>query len=132
MIIENLKSALANSMNLDENIKANLGDPIRLYEAPVKNAAFPFMVWRRIETKPIAQDYSEAFEITATLEIVCKNTGQETAKKAVEAVTNWAQSAKPTGNGVNIIMLMCAYSDVFRAIDGRTFLGVIRLKIIAQ
>ena len=63
---------------------------------------------------------------------MCKNTGQEAAKKAVEAVAVWAQTAKPNVTGVNIAMLMCAYSDVFRAIDGRTFLGVVRLKIIAE
>ena len=92
--------------HLDVYKRQQLGNQLRLYDAPIKHAAFPFMFWRRIETKPIAQDYSSASEITATLEIVCKNTGQEAAKKAVEAVSTWAQTAKPNVNGVNIAMLM--------------------------
>lgn len=131
-MIEEIKSAIFTSLSQNVGVTNQLGNPLRLYDAPVKHAAFPFMFWRRIETKPIAQDYSGALEITATLEIVCKNTGQEAAKKAVEAVSLWAQSAKPNAAGVNIALLMNSYSDVFRAIDGRTFLGVVRLKIIAE
>ncbi|MBN8649067.1 MAG: DUF3168 domain-containing protein [Caulobacterales bacterium] len=132
MIVEALKNCLYQSMAQDNNIMANLGNPLRLYDAPVKQAAFPFAIWRRIEQKPIAQDNSDAFEISITIEIVCKNTGQEEAKKAVDAIKNWAQVTRPNIENLNIALLMCTYCDVFRAIDGRTFLGVVRLKIIAQ
>jgi Protein of unknown function (DUF3168) len=131
-MIDALKNAIFNSMSQDDAIKALIGNPLRLYDPPIRHSAFPFVVWRRIETKPIAQDYSNAQEIIITLEIVSKSTGQDEAKKAVQAINKWAQSAKPIGDGVNIIMLMSAYSDVFRAIDGRTFFGVVRLKIIAE
>ena len=132
MIIDALKNYLIASMGLDENIIANLGNPLRLYDEPVKQAAYPYAIWRRIEQKPIADDNLNAYEISITIEIVCKNTGQEAAKKAVDAIKNWAQNSRPTNPQIKIALLMCSYCDIFRAIDGRTIIGVVRLKIIAQ
>ena len=124
--------ALEQSLGNDKGVQAVLGNPIRLFDAPVKQSAWPFAVWRRWESKPLGGDYDKAQEHIATLEIVCKNTGIDEARKCIEAVQNWAVNAKPSHADLNITLLMAAYADVFRAIDGRTFYGVVRLKIISE
>lgn len=131
-MIDALKNCLFASMSQNQQITANLGNPLRLFDAPVKNAAYPYAIWRRIEQKPIAQDNGNDYEISITLEIICKNTGQKEAKNAIEAIKNWAQISRPTDSQINIALLMCTYCDIFAAIDGRTIIGVVRLKIIAQ
>lgn len=124
--------ALEESLKQNPIVQSALGNPIRLYDAPVKTALWPFAVWRRWETKPAGGDYGTAQEHIATLEIVCKNTGITEARRTIEAIQNWAISAKPSNNDINIVLLMTAYSDVFRAVDGRNFYGVVRLKIISE
>jgi|GEM_PF-3183752 hypothetical protein len=126
------RNAIERSLMQSRLVQSVLGMPIRLYDAPVKAALWPFAVWRRWESKPAGGDYSSALEHTATLEVVCKNTGISEARKAIEAIQQWAIDAKPSNEEVNIVLLMTAYSDVFRAVDGRNFYGVIRLKIISE
>lgn len=126
------KLALEVSMQESALIVASLGNPIRLYDAPIKQAAFPFAFWRRWESKPVAADYETAQEHIATIEVHCRNVGLTEAKAAVEAIQAWAANAKPVSDDVRITLLICSYADVFRAIDGRTFLGVVRLKIITE
>ncbi len=126
------KIALEESMSEDAAIISALGEPLRLFDAPIKQAAFPFAFWRRWETRPVAADYETAQEHIATIEVHCRNTGLSEAKAAIEAIQNWAASAKPISNEIKITLLICSYADVFRAIDGRTFLGVVRLKIITE
>ena len=126
------RDAIEASLKQNRLVQSALGNPIRLYDAPVKTALWPFAVWRRWETKPAGGDYDKAQEHIATLEIVCKNTGISEARRAIEAIQNWAISAKPSNNKVHVALLMTAYSDVFRAVDGRNFYGVVRLKIISE
>lgn len=131
-MIDALKTAIYSSMANDPQIATLLGNPLRLHDAPVRNSVFPFAIWRRFEQKPISCDYSDAFELYASIEIVSKTNGNEEARKIVDAINKWAINAKPVSGELDISFLMMAYSDVMRANDGRTFIGLIRLKLIAQ
>lgn len=132
MSIHLARIALEESMASNSDIVAALGNPLRVYDAIPKQAAFPFAYWRRWETKPVAGDFETAQEHIASLEVHCRNVGLSEAKAAIEAIQNWAASAKPNSEDIRITLIICAYADVFRAIDGRTFLGVVRLKIITE
>lgn len=132
MSTEQARIAIEASMAQNSAIFGALGNPLRLYDAPVKQAAFPYAIWRRWETRPIGADYETAQEHIATLEIHCRDVGVIEARKAVEAVQIWAATAKPVSNDIKITLLLSAYADVFRAVDGRTFLGLVRLKLITE
>lgn len=131
-MIDAIKNAIYQSMAASSQIAALLGNPLRLNDAPVRNSVFPYAIWRRFEQKPIAFDYSDAFEIYASIEISTKFNGNDEARKIVDAINKWAINAKPQATNMVIPFLMCAYSDVMRATDGRSFIGLIRLKLIAQ
>ena len=126
------KQAIEASMAENTAITNTLGSPLRLFDAPIKQAAYPYAFWRRWETKPIAADFEAAQEHSATIEVHCRNVGLVEAKAAIEAIQTWAVNAKPMPVDVNITLLICTYADVFRAIDGRNFLGVVRFKIITE
>lgn len=132
MNLQNLRLGLENSIKNDAGVKSALGQNVRIYEAPIKGVAMPFAAWRRFEVKPLNYESNNGFEITATLEIVCKNNGISEAKQAVFALSSWAQNAKPTAEGIKISLILVTYGDAYTAIDGRSFLGVVRLKIIAE
>lgn len=131
-MIDAIKTAIFNSMAANSQISAMLGNPLRLHDAPVRNSVFPFAIWRRFEQKPIAYDYSDAFEIYVSIEITSKTNGNEEARKITDAINNWAINARPVSDELEIPFLMMAYSDVMRATDGRSFIGLIKLKLIAQ
>lgn len=126
------RAALDAAFAEDPAVRAALGDPPRIWDAPVRHSAFPFAVWRRWETRPLGASAGVTVEHVATLEIVSRQTGAEEARAAVAALAGRANGPRPTATDVRLVLVVPVYSDVFRAIDGRTWLGVVRLKIIAE
>jgi Protein of unknown function (DUF3168) len=126
------QNALDELFKADAQVRAALGDPVRLYSAPVKMGAFPFAFWRRFESRPIDASDAPTQEHIATIEIVSRQTGAEEARKAVEALVQAANGSVPQGIGARIVLVLPVYSDVMRAMDGRSFVGIVRLKIIAE
>lgn len=131
-------TAIACQQALDAVFRANpavqavLGNPVRLVEAPVKLTAFPFAVWRRWESKPIDASLVQSDEHIATLELVCRQNGADVARQAIAALATCAAEAKPNAVGARIVLILPLYSDVMRSADGRSWLGIVRLKIIAD
>jgi hypothetical protein len=131
-------TALACQAALDQHFKADaaviaaLGNPVRLYDASVKMGAMPFAYWRRWETRNADASDTPTEEHIATLEVVSKQTGAGEARAAVAALT--ARASRPVAEavGAKIVLVLPVYSDVLRAVDGRTWLGIVRLKIIAE
>ncbi len=126
------QEALDVAFKADSGVILALGNPVRLYDAPVKMAAMPFAVWRRWETRNIDASGVSTHEHTATLEIVSKQTGAQEARAAVAAIAARANGAVSAAIGAKIVLVLPVYTDVLRSVDGRTWLGVIRLKIIAE
>jgi Protein of unknown function (DUF3168) len=126
------QDALDAAFKADAGVIAALGNPVRIYDAPVKMAALPFAVWRRFETRNIDASSATTHEHIATLEVVCKQTGASEARAAVDALANRAAGPVPSAVGAKIILVLPVFSDVLRAADGKTWLGILRLKIIAE
>ena len=126
------QQALDGVFRADPAVQAVLGNPVRLVEAPVKLTAFPFAIWRRWESRPINASLVQSDEHIATLEVVCRQTGADIAREAVAALATCAAEAKPSIVGARIVLILPLYSDVMRSADGRSWLGLVRLKIIAD
>lgn len=126
------QQALDAVFRADPSVQAVLGNPVRLSEAPVKLAAFPFAVWRRWETKPVDASLVQSDEHIATLEVVCRQTGADEARQAVAALATCAAGAKPEAIGARIVLILPLYCDVMRSSNGRSWVGIVRLKIIAD
>jgi hypothetical protein len=126
------QDALDSAFKADASVVAVLGNPARIYDAPVKMAALPFAVWRRWETRNIDASGVTTHEHIATLEVVSKQTGASEARAAVSALASRANGVAPDAIGARIVLVLPVYSDVMRAVDGKTWLGIVRLKIISE
>ena len=126
------QEALTSAFQADGAVKAALGNPARIYDAPVKMGAWPFAVWRRWETRNVDASGVPTHEHLATLEVASKQTGATEARAAVAALAGRANETIPSAIGAKIILVLPIYTDVLRSADGRSWLGIIRLKIIAE
>lgn len=126
------QDALDSAFKADSTIRSVLGNPVRLYDAPVKMGAMPFAVWRRWETRTIDASDSLTHEHIATLEVVSKQTETAHARAAIAALMTCASGPAPSAIGAKIVLVLPVYSDVMRSVDGRSWLGILRLKIIAE
>jgi Protein of unknown function (DUF3168) len=126
------QEALTAAFLADPAVKSALGNPARIYDAPVKMGAYPFAVWRRWETRNIDTSGVATNEHIATIEVVANQTGASEAREAVAALAACASGPVPAAIGAKIILVLPVYSDVLRGANGRSWLGIIRLKIIAE
>lgn len=126
------QQALDALFRADPAVQAALGNPVRLLETPAKLTAYPFAFWRRWETRPADTSLVQSDEHIATLEVVCRQTGEAVAREAVAALATSANQARPEATGARIILVLPLYCDVLRSADGRSWLGIVRLKIIAD
>jgi hypothetical protein len=126
------QDALDAMFKADSGVIAALGNPVRIYDAPVKMAPLPFAVWRRWETRNVDTSGVPTHEHTATLEVVVRQTGANEARAAVAALAARASGAVPVASGARIVLVLPVYTDVLRGVDGRSWLGIVRLKIIAE
>jgi hypothetical protein len=126
------QDALDNAFKADAAVIASLGNPVRIYNAPVKMAAMPFAVWRRWETRNVDTSAVATHEHVATLEVVSKQTGADEARAAVAALAARANGPVPVAVGAKIVLVLPVYTDVLRSTDGRSWLGIVRMKIIAE
>lgn len=126
------QDALDIAFKADSAVIAALGSPARIYDAPVKMGAMPFAVWRRWETRNTDASAAPTHEHIATLEVLSKQTGAGEARAAVAALAARAGGPVPVAIGAKLVLVLPVYTDVMRSIDGRTWLGIVRLKIIAE
>lgn len=116
----------------DPAVRAVLGDPPRIWDEPVRHSAFPFAFWRRWETRPVNTSERPTLEHIATLEIISRQTGADEARAAVAALAAVANGPRPPRCEAGIVLVLPVYTDVLRSVDGRTFQGLLRLKVIAE
>jgi Protein of unknown function (DUF3168) len=126
------QDALDEAFKADANVADALGSPVRLYDAPVKMGAMPFGVWRRWETRNVDTSGVPTQEHTATIEVISKQTGTSEARAALIALSQRANGIVPSAIGAKNVLILPVYTDVLRSVDGRTWLGILRLKIIAE
>ena len=126
------QDALDIMFKADPAVIAALGSPVRIYDAPVKMGPMPFAVWGRWETRNVDASGVATHEHIATLEIISKQTGAGEARAAVAALAARANGSVPIASGAKIVLVLPVYSDVMRSVDGRSWLGILRMKIIAE
>lgn len=126
------QDALDAVFKADAAVMTSLGNPARIYDAPVKMGAMPFAVWRRWETRNVDASSVSTHEHIATLEVISKQTGAAEARQAVAALAARASGPVPVSVGVKIVLILPVYTDVMRSSDGRSWLGIVRLKIIVE
>jgi hypothetical protein len=131
MTAQATRLALTDAFGADAGVRAALGHPVRLSEAPPKGA-LPAAVWRRWETRPLGASLSHTEEHTVTLEILTREAGVEQARAAVAALVAAANGLQPVSEQVRIILVLPVYSDVLRPSDQRGWYGIVRLKVIAE
>jgi hypothetical protein len=125
-------AALRTAALADAGVKAVLGDPVRLYDDPPPDPVFPYATLGRIETRALDASEAPALEHVLTLHVWSRHGGRAEALDAIGALRAGLNDAALSITGRNLVLLLAGASDVFRAGDGRTTQGVLRLRAITE
>lgn len=127
-----LHRALLDHLRNDPGLVALLGDPPRVHDEPPARPVWPMVVFGRAQTRPWGGLEGEGLEHALTLTCLSRFDGTEEAKAVVAALRARLHDAAPTLDGGRLVNLRVTYADVFRAADGRTVLGVLRLRAVTE
>lgn len=122
-----LAAALRTQAAADAGVAAILGN--RLYDDRPAEPVYPFLTLGRVETRPAAPD---ALEHAITLHVWSRYGGRAEALDAIGALRAALDGADLPMPGRRLVLLIATFADVFRAGDGRTTHGVLRLKAITE
>lgn len=127
-----LQKALLEHLRSDETLIALLGDPARIHDEPPAQRVWPLVVFGRAQTRPWGGVDGEGLEHVLTLTCLSRFDGTEEAKAVVAALRARLHNAELAPDGWRLVNLRVTYGDVFRAADGKTVQGVIRLRAVTE
>jgi hypothetical protein len=126
-----LQKALIAHLKADAALRALLGDPARIWDAPPKDAAFPHLLIGRCESRPLGAD-GGGVEHALTLTVVSRFRGTEEAKAVLAAVRVALNDAALEADGVRTVSLRVSFADVFPSADGARTFAVLRVRAVTE
>lgn len=116
----------------DPGVKALLGDPARVHDDATPNAVFPYATLGRVESRAADASERDAIEHAVTLHVWSRYGGRAEAIDVVAALRGALHHADLPVAGRRLVLLLVQFTDVFRAGDGRTTHGVLRLRAVTE
>jgi len=126
-----LQKALIAHLGGDAGLAGLLGEPARIWDAPPKNPAFPYLLIGRSESRPVAAD-GGGVEHALTLTVVSSFRGTEEAKAVLAALRVSLADAMPSADGVRTVSLRLTFADVYPAPDGLRTFAVLRVRAVTE
>jgi len=126
-----LAGALIAHLKDDGALRALLGDPVRIWDQPPEEAAFPHLLVGRNESRPVAAD-GGGVEHRLTLTCASRFAGMEEARAVAAAVRARLADARIAADGVRTVSLGVVFADVFRSPDLKRAWAVMRVRAVTE
>lgn len=126
-----LQKALIAHLAGDLSLAALLGAPPRIWDAPPKRPAFPYLLIGRSESRPVAAD-GGGVEHALTLTVVSNFRGTEEAKAVLAAVRLSLADAALAADGIRTVSLRLTFADVYPAPDGIRTFAALRVRAVTE
>ena len=127
-----LQKALIETLSAAESVQTLLGDPVRIFDEPPPDAILPFATIGRLETQSNSASAHEGLEHAVTLHVWSRYGGRAEAQGILAAFRAVLDDAALSLEGRRVTLCLVTLVDAFRAGDGRTTQGVLRLKIHSE
>lgn len=116
-----LVKAVVAALSAEAGVKALLGDPVRVFDVPPKGTVAPYLVIGRGVEVPLNADGGGS-EVTLSLSVVSRFSGQEEARTVVAAVRSALDGLAVSDGGVTGCVRVRG-ADVFAVVTGAGPMG---------
>jgi hypothetical protein len=116
----------------DPGVRALLGEPVRLYDQAPPEPDYPYATLGDVQSRPLDTDAAPALEHAVSVHVWSRHEGKAEALDALSALRGALSAAPIAASGRRIVHAVPGYFDVFRAGDGRTIHGVLRIRIVSE
>lgn len=126
-----LQKALVARLGDDAALRALLGEPPRIWDAPPDRPAFPHLLIGRSESRPVGAEGC-GVEHALTLTVVSRFRGADEAKAVLAALKVALTDAALATDGVRTVSLRLVFADVYPAPDGLRTFAVLRVRAVTE
>ena len=126
-----LQKAVYVALADDAAVQSQIGDPLRLYDAPPTNARYPFAVIGEARTR----DYSGidgGLEHEIRIAIYSRYAGRREVKEISAAVYDTLHEADLDLPDAALVNIRFVFADALRNADGETYYGALRFRAVTQ
>jgi len=127
-----LAKAIHAALSSNTAVKSVLGESPRLYDAAPQDPIYPYLTYGPMRSEDIGGDNSPLFAHAVSLHIWSRYRGRAEVMTCVSAVAGALEGTNLQLSGAHLVSANTVYIDSFRAPDGRTLHGLIRMKITTQ
>ena len=125
-----LQKALYLALASNAGLKAEIGDPPRLYDDAPAGAALPYLLLGEAREAPLA-GHDGAFEHDLRFTAHSRHGGRREVKRVVAALYDALQDAAIAVEGARLVSLRFVFADVFRR-DGELYSAVVRFRAVTE
>lgn len=127
-----LQQAIYGALAADDNLKALIGDPPRLYDDPPGASALPAVqIGDGLESDWSTQTDAGG-EHDLTIHVFSRAGGRKEARLILARICLVLHLAELTLDGVNLVNLRFVSSQVIRESDGETYHGIARYRAVTE
>ena len=126
-----LQKAVYQALAADAALRAEIGDPARIFDDPPPDAVFPYLMLGEAR----AADWSGVdggLEHDLKLYAFSRYAGRREIKRIIGAVYDALHEAALSVAGHDLINIRFVFGDAFRRLDGETYQGVMRFRAVTQ
>ncbi len=126
-----LQKAIYAWLMADAALKAEIGDPARIYDDPPAEAAFPYLTLGESRARALA-GVEGAVEHEVRLYAYSKYAGRLEIKRIMGAVHDALHDAPLMPQDHQLVSIRFVFNDAFRRNDGETYQAVSRFRAVTQ
>ena len=127
--VTDVSRALHAALAGDIRITDALGDPARLYDDPPEDPIFPYLTYGPIRSEDNSVDSARLTAHLITLHIWSRYTGRAEALALMGTIASVLSDAPMELTAATLVNRHIIYTDIFRASDGLTLHGIVRLRV---
>ena len=127
--VTDVARALHMALADDVRVQDALGDPARLYDDPPEDPVFPYLTYGPIRSEDNSVDGARLTTHLITLHVWSRYTGRAEALALMGTIASVLTSAPMSLAGAALVNRHIIYTDIFRASDGLTLHGIVRLRV---
>jgi len=124
--------ALHGVLASDINIQDQLGVPPRLYDDAPEDPIFPYLTYGPMRSEDISAQGAIITSHVLSLHIWSRYSGRAELLTLLGLISGSVSHNAMPLDGANLVTRRVTFTDIFRAADGLTQHGVVRLRLITE
>lgn len=127
--VTDVSRALHSALETDFRVQDALGSPARLYDNPPEDPVFPYLTYGPLRSEDISTDDAQITAHLVTLHVWSRYTGRAQALALLGVIATVLTEGDLNLTTSTLVNRHILYTDIFRASDGLTLHGILRLRI---